>query len=564
MSLLCRPVDITMPSLTSSTVSDGSTVWGYALAAVVNVAYFDPGTRHLYKALQAGVSSGSIAFSSFADTVTWNTHGRANGDVFAFSGGTAPTGLSPSTPYFIVNQTTNTFQLSLTPDGEVINFTSDGSGTTGYINAAFDNAAAWQDRGPTNRWRMFDKSNRTATEFSSSCQIVVAPSSRVDSIAAMAMTNVSEIYIAATGTGSVSRTNHVLRSQEFDNAGWTKTNMNVTANSARAIDGTVTMDRIVPTTTNAAHTVSQAVSPGGGTCTFSVYLKAAGYTKAAVTMDGGGGNSVTATVDLTAKTVIGSSAGAWTATVAAEWLGDGSARISVTAAVTSITAVIGVLNAAGLSSFAGNGASGIYAWGAQVELSVEPTSYLPTAGSTVTSAADSRFEYRSLVDASFNDWFAGYYSEPVYRRDDATSLIPPLPSQSITVTLISPGAGSIGSLIFALSKDIGKAEYDSHVGTRTFSDTGPDIFGNINPIIRGSAKQGNFTVALKERNSDAVKALIEQCEAIPQLWLMAPEAEETGFQWKQRGIIYGLGKNWDFQFWQPSDDKYQLELEGYA
>lgn len=62
--------------------------------------------------------------------VTWNDHQLSNGSSLQFSTtGTLPTGLSPFTTYFIVNATTNTFQLSLTSGGAAINTSGTQSGT---------------------------------------------------------------------------------------------------------------------------------------------------------------------------------------------------------------------------------------------------------------------------------------------------------------------------------------------------------------------------------------------------------------------------------------------------
>jgi hypothetical protein len=62
--------------------------------------------------------------------VTWTAHGLANGDPVMFStSGALPTGLTASTLYYVRSSTANTFQVSLTATGAVINTSSAGSGT---------------------------------------------------------------------------------------------------------------------------------------------------------------------------------------------------------------------------------------------------------------------------------------------------------------------------------------------------------------------------------------------------------------------------------------------------
>ena len=559
-ALMCSVVAVTAASLTSSTVAMSETVWTYSVQAAVNASYFDPVTRKLYKARTAGATPTSISFDAASDTVTWNTHGRANSDVFAFAvsgGGTAPTPLSPSTPYPLINAATNTFQLSLTRDGDPINFATSGSPTiTGYINSAFDNPAAWQDRGPPNRWKMFDQSNQTATTAVGSIQVVVAPSSRVDTVAALALAGVSEIYFASSGT-SASRTNNLLQSCTFDDAAWTKTNASVTANAVRAPDGTMTADKLVGSATNGVHTISQT---SGGQLK-SVYVRAGELTKGTFATAGGSGWFDLGDGTITLNSGTGSffiervNNSLW-------W------RIWTPTPASGFT--IGLRNAAGADSFAGSASQGFYIWGAQSEAVTadsRPTGPIVTTGSAVTTSTDTHIEIYDLTDTAFSDYqFAGIYSPATYRRDMATSTIPPWASQSITVTLVGPGTVECGNLIFALSRDIGAAEYASSVGTRNFSKgIDPDDFGNVDPVIRGFSKSGRWNCALKERRSDAIKNLFDLNRATPNLFLMAPDNEaETGMQWKERGIIYGLAKSWDFTFFQPKDDKYVLQCEGYA
>lgn len=58
-------------------------------------------------------------------------------------------------------------------------------------------------------------------------------------------------------------------------------------------------------------------------------------------------------------------------------------------------------NAGSLSSYQGIDGSGIYAWGAQLELGSFPTSYIPTSGSTVTRSADTA----QITGTNFSSWY---------------------------------------------------------------------------------------------------------------------------------------------------------------
>lgn len=84
--------------------------------------------------------------------VTDTAHGFSNGQAVAFTTtGALPTGLTAGTFYFIINQATNTYQLSLTAGGSAINFTGSTSGVhTRYssgTNETYGNG--WIPGGPT-------------------------------------------------------------------------------------------------------------------------------------------------------------------------------------------------------------------------------------------------------------------------------------------------------------------------------------------------------------------------------------------------------------------------------
>ncbi len=76
--------------------------------------------------------SGGIVFTadSTTDTATATAHGMVNGTPVCVvnTGGSLPGGLIIKTVYYVVNKTSNTFQLSLTAGGSAVDITSNGTG----------------------------------------------------------------------------------------------------------------------------------------------------------------------------------------------------------------------------------------------------------------------------------------------------------------------------------------------------------------------------------------------------------------------------------------------------
>ena len=209
------------------------------------------------------------------------------------------------------------------------------------------------------------------------------------------------------------RTNLLLRSEEFDNASWTKSRSTITANATTSPDGTVDADKLVEdTTATATHRVFQQASKSASsvTRTFSVYLKAAERTFARVSISDNT-EAVTARVDVdlsagtinTAAVFGGTSISSPSASISLA--GNGWYRVSITATfdatITNPGAFVFLCSAFGVISYTGNGTSGIFVWGAQWEDGSFATSYIPTVASQVTRTAD----VATITGANFSQWY---------------------------------------------------------------------------------------------------------------------------------------------------------------
>jgi len=204
------------------------------------------------------------------------------------------------------------------------------------------------------------------------------------------------------------RTNLLTYSDQFDNVIWSPSAVTITANNTVSPDGTLLGDKIIASATSANHLLNRlnVFTPSiGVSYTLSWYAKKSEYGYCRLQFQANGFPSTSwANFNLITGTV-GLTGGTGTASIIN--VGNGWYRCVFTDTATAnlATGVQPFVLSSDLGtaspSFLGDGTSGIYIWGAQLEAGSFATSYIPTTTAQVTRNGDQG----SMTGTNFSSWY---------------------------------------------------------------------------------------------------------------------------------------------------------------
>lgn len=208
------------------------------------------------------------------------------------------------------------------------------------------------------------------------------------------------------------RTNLALRSQEFDNGSWAQNGLiGVSPDVAVAPNNTTTADKLVENTSNVNHFAIQAYTKAASALsyTFSCWVKSAERNFARLSITDNGGNSgvfVNFNLSTGATLTQGTFGGGWTVQSSRiEQHPNGWWRCIIrgtSQALTDLNTAIRLSNDGSGGVYLGDGVSGIFVWGAQLEQAEFETSYIPT-----TSGSAARSEDTALITGGN---FSGFFN----------------------------------------------------------------------------------------------------------------------------------------------------------
>lgn len=285
------------------------------------------------------------------------------------------------------------------------------------------------------------------------------------------------------------RTNLQVLSCQFDHANWAKAIASVTPDVAIAPDGTQTADLWVPDGTSGNHLIHYGHTVTAATSyTASIFFKPAGLSGTLLWREDAedivGIGIDLATMEVTSGAEYGG----------VEPVGNGWYRAWWTGQVESTT-----IRPEIRWSSTGNGVSGIYLWGAQLEAGLFKTSFIRTEGSQVTRNADNLYVDLSKVPFDPAAYTVIAHAQPspdnaasgIYRLvelDDGTT--------SNRAGLVNSTAGEANLRLFINSGGALSASLHAGVGTTSaafkaaFAAAANDFEFVVGGVRRGTATSG--------------------------------------------------------------------------
>lgn len=235
------------------------------------------------------------------------------------------------------------------------------------------------------------------------------------------VTNGLTLYADASSGVSL-RENLVTYSEQLDNSIWFKeSSVSVSANATTDPLGGNTADKVIELTNNGSHRFYQGTaSAENALYTFSYYAKASERSRTLILIQDINGNQSGISVDLSTGLRI-SAPVAEPRSWQIQALSNGWYRLSVTVFSGGNGTIYGIphiLNDSGSVSYAGNGSSGLFIWGIQLERSFSVGTYTQTVASATNKSSQSIF-----YDISGNNNNFTLFNSPTYSAANGGSIV---------------------------------------------------------------------------------------------------------------------------------------------
>ena len=169
-------------------------------------------------------------------------------------------------------------------------------------------------------------------------------------------------------------------------------------------------------------------------------------------------------------------------------------------------------------------------------------------------------ETKELTGSSeVTDYYSYFFAPLVDLNNLKLAVFLDLPSNypiaSISVT-ISSGTGlvEVGEVVYGVQTTVGRTNYGTAIGIKSYSRKETDEFGNISVVKRKNSKYAEYDVEIDNRSLASVQRFFSDIDTVPCLFIGNPDMEEL--------IVYGFYNDFKATISFPTVSKCNLRVEG--
>lgn len=169
---------------------------------------------------------------------------------------------------------------------------------------------------------------------------------------------------------------------------------------------------------------------------------------------------------------------------------------------------------------------------------------------------DQTKELRSTNEVT--DYFSYFFSPLLSLEDLNTAIFLDLPSKpTATITVyVSSGLGlvEIGEVVYGIQSVIGRTNYGTSIGIKSYSRKDVDEFGKVTVVKRKNSKYAEYDVDIDNVNLASVQRIFADIDSVPCVFIGNPDLEEL--------IVYGFYNDFKATISFPTVSKCTLRVEG--
>lgn len=162
------------------------------------------------------------------------------------------------------------------------------------------------------------------------------------------------------------------------------------------------------------------------------------------------------------------------------------------------------------------------------------------------------------LSTNVTDYYSYFFAPLISTGDSYTIAFLDLPSKpTATITVyVSAGSGlvEVGEVVYGMQSVVGRTNYGTAIGIKSYSRKEVDEFGKVTVIKRKNSKYADYDIDIDNVNLNSVQRLFADIDSVPCVFIGNPEMEEL--------IVYGFYSDFKATISFPTVSKCTLRVEG--